>query len=166
MNILQPKYYIKHVTNIDPNRLKALGYTTVFLDRDNTLVSREETEAQQEVNEWILQLKAHGLQVMLVSNSFSDKIEKEALALGVDYIDRALKPLPCGMYTAMKRLDVDAGECVMVGDQIFTDVVAANIAGVSSILVEPLTEVDLWHTVQLRKVEKLVLSGRVAKAGL
>ncbi len=34
----------------------------------------------------------------------------------------------------------------MVGDQLLTDVVASNVAGVRSILVQPLIETDAWNT--------------------
>ncbi len=166
MSLLSPDYYLKDLTCIDPHDLKKRGIKAVLLDRDNTLVSREKTEASDEVIAWIHSLKEHDLKVMLVSNSFSPMIAKEAEALGIDYIDRALKPLPIGVSEAMRRLEVDKLETAMVGDQIFTDVVAANLSGVVSILVEPLTSVDLWHTVQLRKVEALVLGGREAQESL
>lgn len=39
----------------------------------------------------------------------------------------------------MAGQNVTAGECAMVGDQIFTDILGANRAGVRSILVKPIS---------------------------
>jgi uncharacterized protein len=47
----------------------------------------------------------------------------------------------------------------MVGDQLFTDVLGANCAGLTSILVRPLTPGPAPHTRVARRLERLILSG-------
>ena len=45
----------------------------------------------------------------------------------------------------------------MVGDQLFTDVLGGNLAGMHTILVRPLTVNALPHTRVTRKLERAVL---------
>ena len=45
---------------------------------------------------------------------------------------------------------------MMVGDQLMTDMVAANEAGVRSILVKPLLDTDKWDTRINRFFERIV----------
>ena len=58
---------------------------------------------------------------------------------------------------AMKRFSATKEQTVMVGDQIFTDVIAGNLAGVSTILVKPQSNEDLWYTNIIRHVERRIL---------
>ena len=47
----------------------------------------------------------------------------------------------------------------MVGDQLYTDVIAGNLAGVSSVLVKPQATTDLWYTQIFRIFERRALRG-------
>ena len=50
---------------------------------------------------------------------------------------------------------------VMVGDQVFTDVIAGNRAGVRTFMVEKLHKKEIWYVLLKRPFEKLVrLIGR------
>ena len=49
-----------------------------------------------------------------------------------------MQPLPCGYLAARKRLQVPCRECVIIGDQIFTDVIGANLCGMKSVLLTPI----------------------------
>ena len=57
-----------------------------------------------------------------------------------------MKPLSFGIDRARKKLNLTKDEVVMVGDQLLTDVAAANQAGIRSILVRPLLNTDKWDT--------------------
>jgi predicted HAD superfamily phosphohydrolase YqeG len=56
----------------------------------------------------------------------------------------------------LQRLGYPAQQVVMIGDQLFTDVIGANLMNITSILVCPLSE-GLWHTKQLRYLEAQIL---------
>ena len=58
--------------------------------------------------------------------------------LGVPYRRRSAKPSVRGFVETMERFEVTPAQTVMVGDQIFTDVLGANRAGVSVWLVKPI----------------------------
>ena len=61
---------------------------------------------------------------------------------GLDTLCFAMKPLPIGYLRAARRLKVKCRECVIVGDQIFTDVVGANLCGMKSVLLDPIEPED------------------------
>ena len=77
--------------------------------------------------------------------------------LNLPFVSRSLKPLSFGITTARKRLGLKKSEVVMVGDQLMTDMLAANTAGVRSILVKPLINTDKWDTQINRFFEKFVM---------
>lgn len=63
------------------------------------------------------------------------------------------------MRRAREQLGAGAREIAIVGDQVFTDVLCANLAGAVSILVEPI-ELEPFPFFKLkRRLEKLVLRG-------
>ena len=53
-------------------------------------------------------------------------------------------------------MGVEAREAVLIGDQVFTDVMAGNLAGVRTILVEPQSTSDLWYTHIFRVFERAI----------
>ena len=59
----------------------------------------------------------------------------------------------------MRAAGVGPEATVMIGDQVFTDVVAGNLAGVRTILVRPQSRSDLWYTHIFRIFERLALLG-------
>ena len=56
----------------------------------------------------------------------------------VPYIGRAGKPKSPSFYKAMERMGAEKGQTAIVGDQVFTDILGGNRAGISTILVEPI----------------------------
>ena len=99
-----------------------------------------------------------GLKLCLVSNNFhSSQVRGSAEHMGVDVVDHAMKPLPFALVRAMRLMGSMPGETVMIGDQVFTDVVAGNLAGVRTVLVRPQSRKDLWYTHVFRVFERLAL---------
>ncbi len=67
-----------------------------------------------------------------------------------------MKPLTIGIRHALKEFNLQKRNTVMIGDQLMTDVVAANSCGMRSILVKPLVRDDAWNTMINRYFEKIV----------
>lgn len=161
MSILSPKRYLARVELIDLDGLHAAGKRAIMLDRDNTLVPRDRTTAPESVVAWIESAHKLGFSLYLVSNNWHrDHVERSARELGIDgTICFACKPLPFALHKAMRTMGVAPEEAVLIGDQLYTDVWAANFAGVDSILVKPQTHVDLWYTRIFRIFERRALRG-------
>lgn len=153
--------YIQRVELIDPQWLVDQGVRFVLVDRDNTLVPRDTKEAPPSVFAWIHRLKDAGLDVVLFSNNFHTKqVQATGKALHIPAIDHAMKPFPPQVLRAMASRGYKREETIMIGDQIFTDILAANLSGVRSILVRPQSRRDLWYTQISRVFEYLLLLGK------
>ena len=78
-------------------------------------------------------------------------------AVRVNYIYKAGRRKPSGYRKAMEQLGTDTGNTIFVGDQIFTDVCGANLAGIRTILVKPIYPKEEIQIVLKRRLEAIVL---------
>lgn len=128
------------VFDLTGQSLEKAGVRFLMADLDNTLCPYSDGEPSQALHDWLADLKAHGVRLFLLSNSRKPlRPAHFAQCLGIDYLGHAGKPKTKGFVRAMAGQNVTAGECAMVGDQIFTDILGANRAGVRSILVKPIS---------------------------
>ena len=161
MSLVGAWRYVARVELIDPSELAAEGVRCVLLDRDNTCVPRDSKVAPPEVMAWIEALHEQGISTCLVSNNFhTTQVERSAAELESEVVHHAMKPAPFAVWTALRKMDVEKTEAVLVGDQLFTDMAAGNLAGVRTILVRPQSRVDLWYTHIFRVFENLFLRGK------
>ncbi len=65
----------------------------------------------------------------------------------------SLKPFPFGFIRAKRKLKEKPQSVLVVGDQIYTDVLGANLAGMKSILLLPRSEEHGWSIWLRRKME-------------
>ena len=156
LNKFKPTWMVKVIYNVTPEQLKAQGIKAVLADLDNTLIAWNNPEGSIELKKWMMQLNDAGIPLVVVSNNSHARISQAVAPLGVKFVSRAFKPLTRGINQAVKQLKLDKTEVVMVGDQLMTDVWAANNANVRSILVKPLLETDQWNTRVNRFIEKPV----------
>ena len=125
--------------HLDPAALAAKGIKLVLADLDNTLVPYKVPTPTQEVVDWKNALEAQGIQLFILSNSRKPgRAQRFAEALGVPFQGHSAKPKKTGYLRAMERMGAKPEETVMVGDQIFTDILGANNAGVIPLMVEPI----------------------------
>lgn len=157
LNIFKPDWMVKSIYNIQPEELKALGFKAVLADLDNTLVAWNVKESTLDAIDWIGNLQTAGLPVVVISNNFPSRVRPVADALNVDYIGNSLKPTTRAYRKALKLLDEEKENVVMVGDQLMTDILGANIFGMQSILVKPLINTDAGYTLVNRKMERWVM---------
>ena len=136
---LIPRGVYERVTDISPKKLAEKGIKLVLADLDNTLVPYKVPAPTQEVVDWKNALEAQGIQLFILSNSRKPgRAQRFAEALGVPFQGHSGKPKKAGYLRAMERMNAKPEETVMVGDQIFTDILGANNAGVIPLMVEPI----------------------------
>ena len=134
-----PRGVYPSVTDIRPEDLAARGIRLVLADLDNTLAPYKVEEPSPQVVQWKEELEARGIRLFLLSNSRKPgRAQRFAEKLGIPYQGHSGKPRKAGYLRAMERMGCAPKETVMVGDQIFTDVLGANNAGVVPLLVEPI----------------------------
>ena len=151
--------YTHKVTDINAAMLSKLRVRCVLLDIDNTIKSYGAPKPYEGIEAWLREMKRHGVRVVLCSNNFKSRVTPFSDALGAEYVSFCLKPSPFGFLRAKIRLRARRHDILVVGDQVFTDVLCANLAGAVSILVEPI-ELEPFPFFKLkRRLEKLVLRG-------
>ena len=79
-----------------------------------------------------------GIRVMILSNNRSPRrVEQFCRDLGITYVGHAKKPQPAGFRRAMAQAGTDPAHTAMLGDKLLTDVLGANLSGVTALMVEP-----------------------------
>lgn len=159
MGFLTPMRYVEDVTVVDLDEQRRAGKRALLLDRDNTIVPRDTKVVPDEVARWLGRARELGFALCFVSNNWARNVRPDADAFGAALVSRAAKPLPFALWHALRKLGVRRVEALLLGDQVFTDLLGGKLAGIDTVLVRPQTEVDLAHTLVLRKFEARVLDG-------
>ena len=156
MNPLIPKKIYKNIYQVDYKKLKKEGIKCLLFDLDNTCIGYHEKEPTRELKKLFNDLKKDGFKVIIFSNA-----KKKRLALFKnlveDYYYLSTKPLQRNFKKVIKKYNYEKEEVCIIGDQIFTDVLGGNRAGIITCLVEPLTKEDFIITKIFRKLEQRVL---------
>jgi uncharacterized protein len=157
-HLFAPHYRVAGVEELTPERLRQWGLRALLLDVDCTLTRYRRREVSAAVETWIEEVRAAGVALCLVSNGMARRIQGFAAQLGLPYVSQAMKPLPRGIWSALRKLQSAPSQTAMVGDQLFTDVMAARLAGIRSILVEPIhPEEEPWYTRLKRRPQRFLL---------
>jgi uncharacterized protein len=126
------------ILNLSPTILQERGIKGLILDVDDTLVSSRVANVSPEVIQWMQSIKAV-VKVTLVSNNLKrSRIRRIASILEVPYYFGASKPSRRKLRLAAKRMNLPPQQVAMVGDRLFTDVLAGNRLGMLTILVAPM----------------------------
>ncbi|WP_293174163.1 YqeG family HAD IIIA-type phosphatase [Oceanithermus sp.] len=159
MRLLWPKARVRRVTELTPEWLAARGLSGLVVDLDNTLVPYGVAPpAEGDLAEWNRALADAGIPVYIVSNAKRGRTRAWAEALGREGWGLAGKPLPWSLRRAVRRMGLAPHEVAVAGDQLFTDVLGANLIGAYSVLVEPIEpKKGLPHTRWVRALERRVL---------
>lgn len=155
--MLQPKFRFYRVTDITPEFLRQHGIKGLLLDVDNTLSIDKGQELLEGLPEWIATMQANDIRLTVISNAAKKRLIPFAKKIGMQFVHRAGKPLFWGYLIGCKRLGLRKKETAMVGDQIFTDTIGANLIGMTSILVEPILLEDSASFRLRRRLEKKIL---------
>jgi HAD superfamily phosphatase (TIGR01668 family) len=82
--------------------------------------------------------------VCVVSNSRKPRVQVFCKKYGMPCITHARKPFSKGIKECLAKFQIPASQAALVGDQIFTDTLGANSAGVQSILVKAIDNHNFW----------------------
>ncbi|MDE6092287.1 MAG: YqeG family HAD IIIA-type phosphatase [Ruminococcus sp.] len=128
----------RKVTDITPEFLKKLGIKGLILDVDNTLTTHDNPEPAENVPEWIDSMKKNNIKLIIVSNNHPPRVKPFADMLGIDFVCEGKKPLSKGFKEAVQKINLPKKNIAAVGDQIFTDVLGANLYGIKMLYTVPI----------------------------
>ena len=162
LKLLTPYLYINKPTDLTVARLEREGIAYLLIDLDDTLVASDKNTIDHSYITWLNELQAGGIRVVMLSNGGAERVAFWLEQLNLTGTALAGKPFPFAFSRGVSAFGVDdlhtsdavkKSKCAMLGDQLFTDVFGANIFGIRSILVKPLSA-GKAHTRLLRKLEK------------
>ena len=156
MSKLYPWAEVASAYQIDYQKEYNNGVRGVLFDVDNTLVRHGEPATKQ-AKELFEHLRSIGLKTCIISNNNEPRVSPFAKEVGSYYIYKAGKPKPGNYRKAMQEMGTDTTNTIFIGDQIFTDVYGANLAGIRTILVKPIHPKEEIQIVLKRYLEKIVL---------
>lgn len=154
--LFKPTFWLKNVLAIDEEFLRKNKVRALVLDMDNTLSMHGNPIAEDGVPEWLDKMRRLGIKMRVVSNNTNKRVKPLAEMLGLEYTANGAKPLTFGINRAVKAMGVRKRETLVVGDQIFTDVMAGNLAGIRTVLVEPFHLEKTWLFQLKRNIENIV----------
>lgn len=139
MALFRARFVADSIYDISVEALAKRGIKLLLADLDNTLVPYGVPLPDDRLKHWRDELSAHGITLFVLSNNRREERPRVfSEGLEVPYIGHAGKPKPPSFIKAMEQMGVSREQTAIVGDQIFTDVLGGNRAGISTILVKPI----------------------------
>ena len=141
-----PKLICTALTDVRADLLHKHHIRLLMLDFDNTIVPYTTSTPTLQMEKWLEEMSASDIQLCVVSNSKRDRVKIFCDRYGIPCIIKARKPFSKGINECLAKFGIQPGEAALVGDQIFTDTLGANCAGVTSILVKAIDNHNFWLT--------------------
>ncbi|MDI9461405.1 MAG: YqeG family HAD IIIA-type phosphatase [Saccharofermentanales bacterium] len=157
---MMPDWYVTDLRRVDWYKLIERGIKVVMLDLDNTLAQHGSSSGDEYANNVIAAVKEAGLIPALLTNAHGNRGYQFAEATGIAYEGRAGKPGTSGILKIMQSYQISPDQAVLVGDQIFTDVLAGKRAGVFILLVKPRFQKEIISIKFKRWFETLLIDKR------
>ena len=150
---LLPRIIAKELPNLTPELLASKNIRLLMLDFDNTIVPYTTNFPTRKMLSWLEMMRRSEIRLCVVSNSKRDRVKIFCEKYGIPCVTHAKKPFPKGIKECLGKFNVPPENAALVGDQIFTDTLGANCAGITSILVKAINNHNFW--LKLRHVAEL-----------
>lgn len=152
----KPDYIADSVGDIDFPLLQKRGVKAVLIDLDGTVVSRGTFDVEKKLTDY---LKKQTVKIYIATNrpkSRDLKNLKESLhASGVVHPTGIfMKPLPKYFRQAVTDHQLKVSEVAMIGDRYIQDILGANRAGLTTVLVRKLGKSKGFIDSQISNLEK------------
>jgi HAD superfamily phosphatase (TIGR01668 family) len=134
-----PHLMVDSIYDVSAETLKGQGVSLLFIDVDNTIAPYSDNNVYPKLAEWVEGLKREGVEPFILSNNRGQRPKIFADALGIGYAGRARKPFAKILRCVLEEKGVPRERAAIVGDQIYTDVLCASLAGIFSVLVRPIS---------------------------
>ncbi len=157
MKLLYPDIFVESLLDVSLEELRNKKIKGFILDLDNTITLWNSNDISIHVDDWFKLVKEGGFKACILSNNGEKRILTVAQRLDIPYIHRAAKPNPRSFLRAVDLMGIKPEETAVIGDQVFTDVLGGNRAGLYTILVVPLDNREFIGTKISRMMEALIM---------
>ena len=141
-----PTFVAHNVYEISIDFFKKLNVECIICDLDNTLDAYYEKVPTEKAICFVNQLRENNIKLIITSNNTQARVENYAKALGCEFIYSCRKPLTFKFKKFFKQFIYSKNKCLIIGDQVFTDVLFANKLKIKSILCDNLVSKDQFFT--------------------
>ncbi len=167
MPLFAATVYKRRLTDLTADELRRMGVRGLLLDVDNTLTPHDDPHVSDAVRCWLSDRIKEGFLLTVVSNNREERVAPFARMIGLPFTAHARKPLPSGFWRAASSLGLSRGQCLVIGDQIFTDIAGANLAGMRSVQLLPIVPEKKQRFIRFkRRLERPILAHNLKKRGI
>lgn len=154
-----PAHAVAAITEINLDELKADGKELILLDVDHTLVKWKKEDFSPEVMAWLDKAKQLGFKLCILSNTRRvERLARLSSFLGIETLRGRFKPSTEMYHMALSKFGVQPERAIMIGDQIMTDILGANRAGIDAIWVQKMEGPEFAGTKFNRVIETILTS--------
>ncbi len=125
------------ILNISHHEIYSKGIKFLLLDVDGTLIPRGEINVHIDIKTWIEEAKKYFMIHLISNNPSKKRIKSIAEQLDLSYTYKANKPSKKKIEEYILKSNAITNEVAIIGDRIFTDILAGNRVGIYTILVKP-----------------------------
>lgn len=154
--LFKPHEILDIFTDFDIDAYWDRGYRLILLDIDNTIAIPDTGHCDDRAKQFIKKLQDKGFEVVIFSNNNKERVESFVDGVDVKYHYMAMKPLPFSYRSIAKKYCFTPKQTVVLGDQLMTDVLGANLSGCTGIYCKKIQEKDTPLTSINRKMENIV----------
>ncbi len=156
--LLKPDFNLVSIKDIDVNLLQEQGVKAILFDLDSTVMASKSGVFETWVLEMFDSLSEKFCVAILSNNKKVEYIEKARSQCKIDVVGHANKPNPKTLLSYLKEKNIEPKNAVMVGDRPLTDILAGQLAGAKTILVDSITrETEPKLTRIVRFLERLTI---------
>lgn len=136
---LKPDKNLKSIYDINLQELKEHGIKAMLFDLDSTLMASKSGCYSDEMQNWLKKIKAEFFMAVVSNNKNPEYIEKVKQVSDFPLLFNACKPKTAPAKEFLKQHNLDAKDCVLVGDRPLTDILCGKLLGCKTILVDSIT---------------------------
>ncbi len=160
---LVPDMIFEKYSDLTPEFLESEGVSALLIDIDNTLAPYEQPEPDEENILWLRRLREAGVACALVSNNNRERVELFSRGLGIPAYAGCGKPRKKHLLAALTAIRAAPDRAAILGDQIFTDCLAARRVGMKAYIVPPIKDKKTLFFRFKRLLEKPFLKDNALK---
>ncbi len=158
LNKFVPASVVVHFSELTAKQLLNDNIKLFLCDIDNTLVGPDDPHISEDALAYLRSIKNLGIEVALISNNTNKRVATFNEGLYFKTYAMALKPCQ-RVYKQIKKdyPHINTREILSLGDQIMTDVLGSNLAGIKVVLTKKLVDNDLIFTKINRLFENFII---------
>lgn len=164
MDIFVPDIYAQSIYTINYKKLTKKGIKCLIFSLDNTIASYDTLKPSKNLKEFFHELEKD-FKVIIVSNNSKNRVRPFKEQLNLDSAFNAHKPSCKKLKKILDIYNLKDIQIAFVGDQLLTDVWAANKMGFTSILVNPISYNEPMRVKMNRYWERKIIK-KLNKIGL